>query len=68
MHQLYPPRYGPEWGSGGIFGLYYHRGTLYYVLSMEAEAFFHYSDNEVVKYKFQLLGPGLASGAIHIMP
>lgn len=62
MYQLYPPRYGPEWGSGGIFGLYYHKGTLYYVLSMEAEAFFHHDDDEVMKYNFQLLGPGPASG------
>lgn len=62
MHQLYPPRYGPEWGSGGVFGLCYHGGTLYYVLSMEARAFFHHDDNEVVEYKFQLIGPGPASG------
>ncbi|ADV64992.1 DUF2139 domain-containing protein [Desulfurococcus mucosus] len=61
MH-LYPPRYGPEWGSGGIFGLTYHRGVLYYTVAMEAEAHFIHDDGFTETYRFQGLGPGPASG------
>ena len=57
----YPPRYGPEWGSGGIFGLKYHRGILYYTLAFEAESHFIGSDRHRV-YKFELVGPQPASG------
>ncbi len=38
------PSHGPglagEWGSGGIYGLTYYRGVLYYMLAFEAEAYF----------------------------
>jgi len=58
---LYRPRWGPEWGSGGVFGLTYYRDTLYYTLSMEAEAHFIHDSDEVI-YRFELVGPGPASG------
>ncbi|MEM4534827.1 MAG: DUF2139 domain-containing protein [Desulfurococcaceae archaeon] len=59
---IYNPRYGPEWGSGGIFGLTYYRGVLYYTLAMEARSFFIHDDGYVHEYKYQHLGPGPASG------
>jgi len=61
MGHMYPPRYGPEWGSGGVFGLTYYKGVLYYTVSMEAEAHFIRDDTDEV-YRFQHLGPGPASG------
>ncbi len=54
-------RYGPEWGSGGIFGLKYHRKVLYFTLAFEAEAHFHRADEERV-YRFNLVGPLPTSG------
>ncbi len=57
----YPPRYGPEWGSGGIFGLKYYRGTLYYTLAFEAEARFLREDGVKV-YEFEQVGPLPTSG------
>ncbi|NJE11279.1 DUF2139 domain-containing protein [Thermococcus sp. MAR1] len=56
-------RYGPEWGSGGIFGLRYHNGTLYFTLAFEAEAHFIdvKSGGEKV-YDFTLLGDAPTSG------
>lgn len=59
----YPPRYGPEWGSGGVFGLRYYRGVLYYMLAFEAEAHFVKRDMHRV-YRFELVGrtPGPRSG------
>jgi len=60
---LYSPRYGPEWGSGGIFGLKYHRGVLYYTLAFEAIAHFvHVKDGYVKRYRFELVGPLPTSG------
>ncbi|CAB49126.1 DUF2139 domain-containing protein [Pyrococcus abyssi] len=59
--QSFPPRYGPEWGSGGIFGLKYHRETLYFTLAFEGEAHFITSDSHQV-YEFQLVGPRPTSG------
>lgn len=61
MKELFKPRPGPEWGSGGVFGLTYHKGVIYYTLAMEAEAHFDHGDREIV-YRFQQLGPGPASG------
>ncbi|MEM2021863.1 MAG: DUF2139 domain-containing protein, partial [Zestosphaera sp.] len=61
VFQEYPSRRGPEWGSGGIFGLKYHRETLYYVLTFEAVTYFVHRD-EVKTYRFEELGPGPASG------
>ena len=58
--QEYPPRYGPEWGSGGIFGLKYFKGVLYYTIAFEASAYF--VDDEIIEYRFSELGPGPASG------
>ena len=57
----FPPRYGPEWGSGGIFGLKYHNGTLYFTLAFEAEAHFVRDGREKV-YDFTLLGEAPTSG------
>jgi hypothetical protein len=59
----YTPCYGPEWGSGGIFGLIYHKGILYFTLAFEAEAYFIGSDRSGI-YKFDLVGvkPGPRSG------
>jgi len=56
-----PPRYAPEWGSGGIFGLSYCRGVLYYTLAFDAEANF-ISDGGRRVYRFEALGPGPVSG------
>lgn len=58
----FEPRPGPEWGSGGVFGLKHHRGVLYFTLSMEAEAHFVYDGGGETVYRFELLGPGPASG------
>lgn len=55
------PRLGPEWGSGGVFGLKYHRGTLYFTLAFEAESYFIHDDERQV-YRFGLVGPGPVSG------
>ncbi|WP_457750693.1 DUF2139 domain-containing protein [Thermococcus sp.] len=57
----FPPRYGPEWGSGGIFGLRYHNGVLYYTLAFEAEAHF-VKDGEEKVYDFTLVGEAPTSG------
>jgi len=55
------PGFGPEWGSGGIFGLRFHRGVLYFTLSFEAKAYFLSEDYEMV-YDFSLVGGGPRSG------
>lgn len=57
----FTPSFGPEWGSGGIFGLRYHRGVLYFNLAFEAKAHFIRGD-EVKVYDYALVGPGHASG------
>ncbi len=57
----YPPRYGPEWGSGGIFGLKYYKKMLYYTLAFEAEAHFIKDYDEQI-YNFRMLGKGPTSG------
>jgi len=60
---FYSSRYGPEWGSGGIFGLKYHRGVLYYTLAFEAIAhFIHVSEGRVRRYRFELVGSLPTSG------
>lgn len=59
--QLHPPRYGPEWGSGGVFGLRYHRGVLYYTLAFESRSYF-IRDDAVREYDFSEVGPGPRSG------
>jgi len=59
--RTYSPRYGPEWGSGGIFGLKYHKDTLYYTLAFEAEAHFVKDYMEYV-YRFEQVGPAPHSG------
>lgn len=59
----FPGRYGPEWGSGGIFGLRYHNGTLYFTLAFEAEAhFIDLESGEEKVYDFTLLGDAPTSG------
>ena len=56
-------RYGPEWGSGGIFGLRYHNGTLYFTLAFEAKAYFiDVKSGEEKVYDFTLLGEAPTSG------
>ncbi|AGB04403.1 hypothetical protein AciM339_0516 [Aciduliprofundum sp. MAR08-339] len=57
----YPPRYGPGRGSGGIFGLKYHRKMLYYTLSFDAEAHFVKDYDEQI-YNFQMVGKAPTSG------
>ncbi|MEM2871669.1 MAG: DUF2139 domain-containing protein [Candidatus Caldarchaeum sp.] len=57
----FSPRRGAEWGSGGVFGLRYHRGVLYYTAAFEAEARFVRDDWERV-YGFELVGDGPRSG------
>ncbi|AFK21887.1 DUF2139 domain-containing protein [Pyrococcus sp. ST04] len=61
LEYRYPPRYGPEWGSGGIYGLRYHNGTLYFTLAFEGEAHFITEDSHK-KYEFELVGPRPTSG------
>ncbi len=59
----FSPGYGPEWGSGGIFGLRYHSGTLYFTLAFEAEAhFIDVKSGEEKTYDFTLLGEAPTSG------
>ncbi len=59
----FPGRYGPEWGSGGIFGLRYYNGVLYFTLAFEGEAHFIDVKSEEEKvYDFTLVGPGPTSG------
>ncbi|MEM0365588.1 MAG: DUF2139 domain-containing protein [Acidilobaceae archaeon] len=55
------PKYGPEWGSGGVFGLKYCNHILYYTLAFEAEAHFISPASKLI-YRFEHLGPGPASG------
>ena len=57
----FAPRWGPEWGSGGIFGLKHHRGVLFYDLAFEAVAHFVTPDQDET-YPFDLLGGGPRSG------
>ncbi|WP_461866648.1 DUF2139 domain-containing protein [Thermococcus sp.] len=57
----FPPRYGPEWGSGGIFGLRYHNGVLYFTVAFEAQAHFVKEDGERI-YEFELVGERPTSG------
>lgn len=55
------PHYSPEWGSGGVFGLRYHRGFLYYMLSFDARA--HFISRDFYKqYDLSLVGPPPRSG------
>ncbi len=61
MDMIYPPRYGPEWGSGGIFGLKYYRGVLYFTLAFEAIAHF-IMDDGVRKYRYEYVGSLPTSG------
>ncbi len=57
----YPPGYGPEWGSGGIFGLKYYHGFLYYTLAFEAESHFIGRGRHRI-YRFELVGSQPVSG------
>lgn len=56
-----PPRKGPEWGSGGVYGLRYHEGVLYYTLAFEAEARFYRAEG-TTKYRFEKVGHAPVSG------
>jgi|Deesub1362B_J571_1020462.scaffolds.fasta_scaffold00024_2 hypothetical protein len=57
----FPPRYGPEWGSGGIFGLRYHKDVLYFTVAFEGEAHFVRENDERI-YEFELVGEKPTSG------
>ncbi|PLJ78228.1 DUF2139 domain-containing protein [Infirmifilum sp. SLHALR2] len=57
----FPPRYGPEWGSGGVFGLKYYKGVLYFTVAFEAEAHFIRDNCEKV-YRFEQVGSLPTSG------
>ncbi|MCX8189033.1 MAG: DUF2139 domain-containing protein [Nitrososphaeria archaeon] len=57
----FPPRFAPEWGSGGIFGLKYYRDTLFFNLAFEAKAHFIDEEKENV-YEYNLVGPKPVSG------
>lgn len=57
----YPPRYGPEWGSGGIFGLRFHDNVLYYTVSFDGEAHF-IRDGKKTLYEFGRVGKQPTSG------
>jgi len=63
LRRLYrfPPRFGPEWGSGGVFGLKYYKGTLFFNLAFEGEARFLSEVGETV-YCYNLVGPRPVSG------
>ena len=61
MEYKYGHSYAPEWGSGGIFGLCYHRDVLYYTLAFDAEAHFILRDREKI-YKFSAVGKAPRSG------
>ncbi|RLF75477.1 DUF2139 domain-containing protein [Thermococci archaeon] len=61
MNYRFPPRYGPEWGSGGIFGLRYHNEVLYFTVAFEAEAHFVKEDSHRI-YEFELVGGKPTSG------
>ncbi len=55
----FPPGYGPEWGSGGIYGLLIHKGVLYFTLAFEARAYFAHLDSKHLHvYDFQSVGDG----------
>lgn len=55
------PSRSPEWGSGGIFGLRYHGGYLYFMLSMDAKAYFVSKDHAKI-YGLDLVGKPPRSG------
>ncbi|MEM0340234.1 MAG: DUF2139 domain-containing protein [Acidilobaceae archaeon] len=55
------PSFAPEWGSGGIFGLKYHKGVLYFTLAFDGKSFF-ISDSREFIYNFEQLGAGPSSG------
>ncbi len=50
-----PPRRAPEWGSGGIYGLKFHRDILYFTVAFEAEARF-YGEHGLRTYRFEKVG------------
>lgn len=60
--ETFKQSYGPEWGSGGVFGLKYHRGVFYFTLAMEARAYF--IDGRGIRriYEFDKVGPKPISG------
>ncbi|WP_297549444.1 DUF2139 domain-containing protein [Thermococcus sp.] len=59
----FPGRYGPEWGSGGIFGLKYHNGVLYFTLAFEAEShFIELKSGDENVYSFTMIGQAPRSG------
>ncbi|MCS7109982.1 MAG: DUF2139 domain-containing protein [Candidatus Caldarchaeum sp.] len=59
--ERHQPRRGPEWGSGGIFGLRFHSGVLYYTVAFDSEAHFIHRDRAEI-YRFEHLGESPRSG------
>lgn len=59
--ERFPPRKGPEWGSGGIFGLRFHRDVLYYTVAFDAESHFIHRDSVKI-YRFDKIGQAPRSG------
>lgn len=60
--ETHRPGYGPEWGSGGIFGLKLHRGVLYYTLAFEARSYFIDKNGIRRIYHFENVGFQPVSG------
>ncbi|MCE4603205.1 MAG: DUF2139 domain-containing protein [Desulfurococcales archaeon] len=59
----FPQGYGPEWGSGGVYGLKYHKGVLYFTLAFEARAYFIRGKSRgVTVYDYTLLGKEASGG------
>jgi len=59
--KTFSPRIGPEWGSGGVFGLRYYKDTLYFTLAFEAESHFIYDEDHQI-YRFEYVGTKPVSG------
>ncbi len=58
---VFPPGRGPEWGSGGIYGLRYHKDALLFTLAFEAEVHIYNYDVDMT-YAFDHVGDPPRSG------
>lgn len=54
----FPPSPAPEWGSGGVFGMKYHRRHLLFTLAFEARTYVASSGGDRLVYDFALVGEG----------
>lgn len=57
----YYPSYAPEWSSGGIYGLHYHKGALLYTVAFDALTII-YHKGRVKEYRYELIGEPPRSG------